>query len=277
MPRAEQYTKNESDLYVSGFAEDSLDEGNPFQQNAADEPIADPDEAAVAAILSRDEKGALNAKDGSGSQDEPEKQSQPPSTNIFSSKEESAVSTELDVEPETNIDLADPLERRISSSKRPRGLVGDAFGDAVEEPDPEVGRLVKRARRDSHAVMIESGDDTKEEERKMRANVDVRDAEGEDDGNADDEGEPRQIAEDDFDRPTEVAPMPLMEKISEHKEHEPVERDAADQDDDIETKGGDDYDVENYAEFEDDDDDMEGPVKDTVGDGELIIDEDELR
>ncbi|KAK3309405.1 uncharacterized protein B0T15DRAFT_506189 [Chaetomium strumarium] len=281
MPRAEQYTKNESDLYVDGLAEEGLDEGNPFKQNAADAPITDPDDAAVAALMSRDEDAAPeDEKDNSGDQDQDQHLNQPRTTNIFLRQDEPPTA----VAPEdANIDLSGPHERRKpdSSSKHSRAVVGDPIGDATDksDPDPEANRLIKRARRDSRALVIQPDDDAEEQDRKMRANADLRDPDTEDAKSKveDDESETRQTAEDDFDRPNEVAPMPLLDKISQHKDHEPVPRDATDQDDDIETKGGDDYDVENYAEFEDDDDDMEGPARDTVGNEELMVDENELR
>ncbi|KAK4124433.1 hypothetical protein N657DRAFT_633524 [Parathielavia appendiculata] len=271
MPRAEQYTKNESDLYVSGLAEEGLDEGNPFQQDAEDEPITDPDEAAVAAVLSRDENAAPDAKDYNGGHDQAEHSHQPRSTNIFIPKEESAVGSELE---DVNSDLAArPPEHVESSSKHGRAEDADAIGDAADEFDRDVQRLVKRARHDSRALLIKHGDDVEEQECKMHANLDLRAPVIENDEHKDNENGSQQTGENDFDRPKEVAPMPRIEQLSGHKDHESVPRDAGDEDDDVETKGGDDYDVENYAEFEDDDDDMEGPTRDTVGSEELVIDE----
>jgi hypothetical protein len=290
MPRDEQYTKNESDLYVDGLAEEGLGEGNPFKQDAADEPINDPDDAAMVALLSRDENVEPDGEDNTGDQDQDQRHqhlNQPRTTNIFLRPADSPAA----VAPEdANIDLSGPHERRKSSSKHSRTLVGDpiaepaAASETADDSDPAVvNRLAKRARRDSRVLVIQPDDDVEEQDRKMRANVDLRDPDiAEDAERKDDENESRQTADseddDDFDRPpTEVAPMPLIDKISQHKDHEPVPRDAADEDDDIERKRGDDYDVENYAEFEDDDDDMEGPARDTVGDGGLVVDESELR
>lgn len=284
MPRAEQYTKNESDLYVDGLAEEGLDEGNPFSQNAADKPISDPDGAAAAALMSRHENG----KDSDGKHNQAEvtqHRNQPRTTNIFLRQGDSPDASESEPK-ETNIDLAEPFERRKSLPSKHSRTEAQAAVDAIDDAadgkpsDPELGRLAKRPRRDSRALLIQPDDDAKEEDRKMRANMESRRGPAVDDDNAehwDDGGEARQTAEDDFDRPTEVAPMPLMDKISQHKDHEPVPRDAADQDDDIETKRGDDYDVENYEEFEDDDENMEEPARDTVGNEESIIQEDELR
>jgi len=295
--RGPQYTKNDTDLYVSGVAEEELDDGNPFNQNNADEPepIPDKDEAAAAAIMSRDENaesnGQHNNNDNNEDQEKANYLNQPRTTNIFLREGDPATP----LEPEntnTNLDLADPLqvgggERRKSASKHPRGLVGDTLageaGDADEPSDPEVRRLVKKARRDSRALPIQPEDDADEQDRKMRANLDLSDPLIEDDDdsipeNVNDAKDERQKAEDqDFDRPTEVEPIPLIDKISEHKDHEPVVRDAGDEDDDIEDRGDDDYDVENYAEFEDDDDDMEGPDRDRFREGDAVIDEEELR
>ncbi|KAK4113430.1 hypothetical protein N656DRAFT_778197 [Canariomyces notabilis] len=280
MPRDEQYTKNKSDQYVDGLAEEGLEEGNPFQQNAADDQlILDPNEAAVAAVMSRDENAATASKGSTNDMKRDDAQfrhlNQPKTTNIFlrQNSAESSMTTEPD---DTDVERGGSPERRGSSAKHPRSIVDDATGDASNESDPEVRRLVKRARGDDgRAVIIQPDDDVEEQDRKMQANFDVRNP-GYDHDHEIDENEPRQTAEEDFDRPTEVAPMPLVDKISEHRDHDPVPRDADDQDDDIETKRDDDYDVENYAEFEDDDDDMEGPARDTVGNEELLIDEDEL-
>ncbi|KAK4239299.1 hypothetical protein C8A03DRAFT_32637 [Achaetomium macrosporum] len=247
---------------------------DPFQNKAADEPITDPNEAAVAALMSRDENAVPEGKDHSGNQDQTQHLNQPRTTNIFLRQGESALASE----PKgINIDLAEPFERRESSSKHSPALVGDAIGDAAPESDPEISRLAKRARRDSRTLLIRPDDNVKEQHRKMRANLDLCDPAIEEDENPDDKKEPRQAVEDGFDRPTEVAPMPLVDKISQHKDHEPVPRDATDQDNDIEAERGDDYDVENYAEFEDDDDDMEAPARDTVGNEELLVAEDKLR
>ncbi|KAK4246443.1 hypothetical protein C7999DRAFT_15449 [Corynascus novoguineensis] len=72
----------------------------------------------------------------------------------------------------------------------------------------------------------------------------------------------------------EVKPMPTREGLLKPQGPEPAsaedavgldevdevdEVDEQGDDDVIEPKRGDDYDVENYAEFEDDDDDMENP------------------
>ena len=319
MPRDAQYSKEESDLYVSEFAEDGLDEGNPFKQDPADQPIADPDAAAVAAVLSRNdgtfeetndatdgltnaditsaveerqpgdkeeedignglkfssEDGNSNARSVQAQADKDklaEESDESRFAGLFTPKEESASASELN---ERN------PERRQSSPKRRGPLMDAVAADDVNDSDPEVRRLIKRARRDSRTLLVRPGDGVEEEDAKMRANLDLRGIVIKGNDAEDLEHGDKALdfpAGDDVDRPTEVMPMTLMEKLSEHKDYELIPRDPGDDDDDIEAKRGDDYDVENYEEFEDDQDDMgeemeeDGPEMDE----RLMYQEDEL-
>jgi len=277
-----QFTKEQSDMYVSEFAEEGLDERNPFKQATTDQPIADANDAAIAAVLSRSEESAerpIEPTEQGLPTEKRKAQSAASQTEeiptpqvdearfdgLFSPAPNSAVvaSTSADTQEDHSLDRK---HRRSSSKGSPNPLLDAIATDAVndDDDDPEVQRLIKRARQDSRTLLIRPGDNERDEDNKMRANSDMRSTayreDEEDDnvkGNSDrSEQEVDYAAGDEADRPTEAKPMTLMEKLSEHKDHDPIPRDPGDEDDDIEAKEGDDYDAENYEKFEDDQDGM---------------------
>jgi hypothetical protein len=127
----------------------------------------------------------------------------------------------------------------------------------VPREDLDTSKIVPRIDQDqpidskgngSRALLVRPNDDAQEEERKMRANASIR-------GVADDDDEPLRkekrvdhAAEVERMKPKGYDPTPTKDVDDRGKKVE---------DDDIEAKRHDDYDVGNYAEFEDDDDDVE--------------------
>ncbi|KAK4447149.1 hypothetical protein QBC34DRAFT_410532 [Podospora aff. communis PSN243] len=265
--RSDQFTKEETDMYVDNLAEDNLDGGNPFKQ-PANQTIADPDEAAMAAVLSR----SLNEDED----DKPTKSEHQPT--IDKAKEKSVPGTEetpstVSDEPRFSglFNTSEPTAQDLpaeetthsqnrkhsrSSPSEATALTSDTSSE-VDDSDPEVRRLIKRARKDSRSLIIQPGDDEKEEEMKMRANVDLigtaideEDIQPKNSQNAEENVD--FVAGDEASRPTEATPIPLMDKLGEQEEHEAIPLDPGDEED-IEPKEGDDYDVGNYEKFEDDD------------------------
>jgi len=313
--RAEQYTANpDTDLYVSGLAEDDLG-NNPFEQNAdvEDRPATDPDAVAMAALLSRKE----DAEDGVGKEGEPQQgTASTGGVHIVGEKEQAvgrgsektgddangsrtngafkegrpASTAEAAVrEPETGAETDqtktnadEPRGQRRSSVKRPQGTLMDTVsGSNLNNLDPEVEHLAKRARRDSRVLVVQPGDNAEEEDAKMRANLLQHGIVPKDNGekNEKEEDAVSVVAGDDADHPIEVEALPLMNQLSEKKRRDSVPRDVGDDDDDVEAKRDDDYDPGNYARFEDDDDGDAG--EDTANDGGeggegLVFDEEEL-
>ncbi|KAK4184004.1 hypothetical protein QBC35DRAFT_392621 [Podospora australis] len=125
--------------------------------------------------------------------------------------------------------------------------------------DEEARRLVKRARRDSTVLLVRPGDNSEEEELKMRVNRGLRavDSDSDDSEEQNENGNKRSLS--------------LAEKLAINRERYPIppsddDDDGEDDDDfvhrepddeDIEVKEGDDYDVENYGAFEDDEEGMD--------------------
>ncbi|KAK0622533.1 hypothetical protein B0T14DRAFT_513997 [Immersiella caudata] len=277
--RDNKFTKEETDMYVSELTEDNLDDGNPFKQGSA-EPVVDADEAAMAAVLSRslkedqmdeatesiesnrdpaNEKG-MDVSAALQFQEHPATDpDEPRFSGLFSTSGESA---DHDLLQDSNR----PQKRkysRSSSTNDGTALTDDTTtSSGVDDSDPEVRRLIKRACKDSRSLLIQPDDSEKEGERKMRANVDLvgtvdegedEQANGKMDENSDANDEIDFAASDEASIPSEAKSLTLMEKLGEGKEHKPIPRDPGDEDDDIEVKEGDDYDVENYEKFEDDD------------------------
>ncbi|KAK3315861.1 hypothetical protein B0H66DRAFT_272663, partial [Apodospora peruviana] len=274
MPRDDQYTKNDTGLYVSELAEDGLEEGNPFlQQDDDDDVLADTstgqldqnDPKAIAALLGRN-ADALPDETADGV--------------------ESAVDAESDNNGAPSDQHSPPKRRRSSPLE---AVTSDEAVLEIEGQDPEVRRLIKRARHDSQALLVKPGDDVSEEEAKMRANLELHGTSIVEEEREEKEGE-RPLAlngteeNQDVERSveeTEVEPGTFGRKRlqdDDNEEERGIERDDGDEDDDIEDKGGDDYDVENYANFEDDQDDV-GQEMEELGpevDERLVVDEDEL-
>ncbi|KAL2200706.1 hypothetical protein P885DRAFT_74538 [Corynascus similis CBS 632.67] len=206
---------------------------------------------------------------------------------LFRPKEKSPVDTESgdgernkkDENDGNDDDVGEDADRLPHSNGKPslkhaRGRSAEAGPEDVEDSDPEVHRITKRARRDSRSLLVDIGDDAREEERKMRANLGLRAVAGE--GSDEDlsgqkaDGASAGAEEDEqLSYTKEVKPMTTREGLLKPQGPEPAstegavgldevdEVDEQGDDDVVEAKRGDDYDVENYAEFEDDDDDME--------------------
>lgn len=297
--RADQYTTNkETDLYIDGLAEDELDEGNPFKQISGVAAIADPNDAAVAALLSRKEPEETEEK-GAASTPSEEDEPTTPKTDHSPPKGTDGVGKSATEQPNDGLaqNLSQALqeaarqesipaetERRGSTNKRPRGRLMNAVSEDVDDLDPETQHLVKRARRDSRSLLVQPGDDTAEEKAKMRANLIQRGVivEEEDDAKTSDgeEAAAPDAAGDSADRPVVVKPVPLMDRPNGKSPmyRASMPRDEGDDYSDMEAKGDDDYDPGNYVRFEDDEDDMgEVDEKDkTAVDERLTIDEEEL-
>lgn len=176
-------------------------------------------------------------------------------------------------------------------TKRARRVVDsdseEEDGSAEKDEDDEMPQLIKRARRDSTALLVRPDDDTDQEVRKMRANKRLRavisdDSEDDDDAHHNSSKEEEGEEQESDSQSSEETD----ESESEDEENEQFSRsrkatsalaqklgltggrgripmppsdseDDEDDDDDIERKRGDDYDVGNYEVFEDDDEDME--------------------
>ncbi|KAK0639517.1 hypothetical protein B0T16DRAFT_497591 [Cercophora newfieldiana] len=273
MPTFRDNQFKDTDLYVSELAEDALDDGNPFKQAASAEAVADPDDAALAAILSvmrsrgktrsnqtRPSKALKAEKERASNVDEPR------FSRLFGQLGESAVpSSGASQDPGHGQDR----KHKLSPPKdhEETALTDDTSSDEVDDSDPEVRRLIKRARKDGRSLLIKPDDDEKEEDKKMRVNKELFtttfDEDDDEDGQPDLAKEPSEragleneinyAAGDEASRPTEATPIPLMEELGDHKHHEAIPRDPGDTDDDFEPKEGDDYDADNYEKFEDDD------------------------
>ncbi|KAL2153414.1 hypothetical protein VTH82DRAFT_4569 [Thermothelomyces myriococcoides] len=162
-----------------------------------------------------------------------------------------------------------------SSLKRSRSPSSAEVGTKdVDSSDSDTRHIAKRARRDSRSLVVEPGDSAREEERKIRANLArhavVEEGEGEEEEGR---GEVPDRHDDDNDDDNEqvgytkvVEPETTREGLLRTQNPDRAstgvvegmdEVDETGDDDDVEAKRGDDYDAENYAEFEDDDDDTE--------------------
>ncbi|KAM7183373.1 hypothetical protein V8F20_012641 [Naviculisporaceae sp. PSN 640] len=299
--RGPQYTKNDTDFYVSAAAEDPLaaedDSRNPFKQDPTQQPILDPDEAALAALNGTYTSSNVGPKVASTAA---------PEATLGEGVKTTPAKSQADnanENVEDNHGEGLSIERRRSSTKRSRA---DSSLDADEADEPSeteedaessqgVAKKARRHRDSDNALVIQPDDTVEEEDRKMRANLQLvgTDIDREDDRDQDkdqqDNGDRANISrstadaeetvDDDYNlstsedqqkrrQPTksdnEVKPVPLMDQLTLPKTAEKVvsadnreiPRDVGDDDDDIEAKRDDDYDVENYAEYEDDQDDV---------------------
>ncbi|KAM7210447.1 hypothetical protein V8F06_014170 [Rhypophila decipiens] len=311
--RGPQYTKNDTDFYVSAAAEDSLvdedDSHNPFKQDPTQQPILDPDEAALAALNGTCTTSNTGPKVASTVVPEPTL-----GEGVKKAEEESPA--------DDNPGEGSSKERRRSSAKRSRAdssLDAEEAGEPFESEDAESSQPVdKKAcrHRDSDNPLVIKPDDTvQDEDRKMRANmqrvgteIDPEDDRDQNKDQQDNGGRTNnsttaeESVDDDFDlskstdpnnkeendqlkrRPptksdNEVKPVPLMDQLTLPKTSDEVNqeipRDVGDDDDDIEAKMDDDYDVENYAEYEDDQDDVGQEMKEDGPDMDerLMVDE----
>ncbi|KAL2172868.1 hypothetical protein VTG60DRAFT_46 [Thermothelomyces hinnuleus] len=265
--------------YVSKAAEEPLDGGNPFKKVPADEPIPDADAAAVSAVLNRDkpppimgtlqpreklDAGKIVLRNGNG---------EPASKNGKDTNGHTKAGTEK----------GGPGDGpRTVPLFRPKGPSAAEVGtEDVDGSDSDVRRIAKRARSDSRSLLVGPGDNAREEERKMRANLGRRavveegeegggeapdrqrdggasgDTQDDDDVVVDDE----QVGYTNLVEPTTTRKGLLRPQDQDRTSTRDVngldEVDERGDDDDVEAKRVDDYDVENYAEFEDDDDDTE--------------------
>ncbi|KAL2164707.1 hypothetical protein VTH06DRAFT_2 [Thermothelomyces fergusii] len=295
--------------YVSQAAEAPLDGGNPFKQVSADGPIPDADAAAVSAVLSRDKPPSLirilqpseNLDSGkavpqSGNPDEPRSKNArntdghlkagtekgrsangPRTAPLFRPKASSDVEQREkgtdhhgnDNDGEEHIEDANrvPEPPRRRSFKHPRSPSAAEVGAAGSDSDAR--RIAKRARRDSRTLLVGPGDDAREEERRMRANLARRAVveEGEEGGAG--EAPDRWGGDDNSEQvgcTKSVNPQITRGGLLRRQGLDRTLTGDADgldgvdeegDDEHVEAKRGDDYDVENYAEFEDDDDDKE--------------------
>jgi len=285
MSRGEQYTLNkDTDLYVSDLAEEELE--NPFQQDPTDEVIADPDAAAAAALMSRqDANDEIEPSSGRMQRTETSQNgSMPPSKKrVDENSSEGPAQPHIDEAVDSVDDTPDAesdhngnaRRRRGSSLKRSRNTLIDEIAGNVEEVDPETRHLAKRARRDSHAILVQPGDDIEEEDAKMRANLIQHGILPEDDMQTDetDEGASSSALTEDAGDTTEVEPVEQLDNRQQN-----IHKSSGDDDDDIEAKRGDDYDPENYIRFEDDEDDAEEDIAENGPemDERLMIDEEQL-
>lgn len=284
MSGAEQYTLNKgTGLYVSDLAEEELE--NPFQQDPEDEVITDSNTAAAAVLMNRHGmKGEVQPGSERHQKTNALRNGSLPIAKIEENSSEGFPPPHIDGAVETvddTLDIgsnqhgSDPPRRR-SSSKRTRNTLIDAISGNVEEIDPEARRLAKRARRDSHAILIRPGDDTKEEDAKMRANLIQHGILPNDDVHTDDVDEEASssASPDEPGDPTDVEPAQDLD----NKRHQSVPKSAGDDYDDVEAKRGDDYDPDNYVRFEDDEDDVEEEIaEDGPGmDERLMIDEEQF-
>ncbi|KAK4195547.1 hypothetical protein QBC40DRAFT_288943 [Triangularia verruculosa] len=202
-----------------------------------------------------------------------------------------------DVEKNSDEDEDDDDDIR-RPAKRARRVVDSDSDEDNSDADEEMPRLIKRARRDSTALLVRPDDDTDQEVRKMRANRRLRavisDDDDEDSGreNEEEHQEEQQESEsesssdgsdesgseansDEFSR-SRKATSALAQKLglAGGRGRVPMppsdSEDDGDDDDDIERKRGDDYDVGNYETFEDDDEDMDEVGRDREDDGEIF-------
>ncbi|KAK0672159.1 hypothetical protein QBC41DRAFT_314322 [Cercophora samala] len=184
--------------------------------------------------------------------------------------------------------------------KRARRVVdSDSEDEGDDAEDDEMPQLLKRARRDSTALLVRPDDDTDQEVRKMRANKRLRAVVSDD--SEDDEVDHNNVEESDEDQQesdsqssdgsdgsdsedvdneqfsrSRKATSALAQKLglTGGRGRVPMppsdSEDDDDDDDEIERKRGDDYDVGNYEVFEDDDEDMEEVNRDGEDEEEIF-------
>ncbi|KAK1756982.1 hypothetical protein QBC47DRAFT_174080 [Echria macrotheca] len=286
MSREEQYTTNkETDLYISRAAEDSLDEGNPFitqpfsptTTTKDTELITDPDEAAVAALLSRDTEsdGDAEGDEDDDDDDGPNYVTDPPATGATIIRDEENVDRSKGITGQH-----DEYREFLRMKKRSRD--SPSLPAAYPKKEEEEDHLAKRARHghdnddDDRDPLIEPGDDVEDEEAKMRGANLIRngifpasDKDGDEGGDEKDEDGEGDEEEEKVNPVEEVSvePVPLMDQKAEGKKELDIpgggvpRPEVGDVYDDVEAKRDDDYDPGDYARFEDDDE----------GTGEVVV------
>ncbi|KAK4213869.1 hypothetical protein QBC37DRAFT_422256 [Rhypophila decipiens] len=269
--RGPQYSKDDNDtnLYISAAGEDQLDDDahNPFKQDFS-QPIPDPDDAALAALAGRYTPPQNTSNTSDHVTGDKRERASPGLASTPPDLTHSEGSSHEDHEPGDGDEDGRPAKkRRRKYSESSRDLLVQP-GDDVEEEDRKMRANLQRF------------GSTVEEEVESRNDADPA-SEGHDQGLSAENTKPEDAASnvpaDETTRPSEsdatdvvgVEPVPLMDQLGDGpggmKKESMVIPDDDDEgtekseevkeDDDIEPKEGDDYDVENYAVFEDDQDD----------------------
>ncbi|KAM7197546.1 hypothetical protein V8F33_005512 [Rhypophila sp. PSN 637] len=268
--RGPQFSKddNDTDLYISAAGEDQLndDAHNPFKQDFS-QPISDPEDAALAALAGRYTPPKSTSDTVTGDKREhasPGPASTPPDL------AHSESSSHEEHEPGHEDENRPAKRRRKKYSESSRDLLVQP-GDDVEEEDRKMRANLQRI-----------GSTVEEEVDQPKGGEGVSDENSHGEklslpaGNPASKDAAPSAPADETNRPSEsdatdlvgVEPVPLMDKLGDGpgdtKEESTVIPDddegtekpeEAEEDDDIEPKEGDDYDVDNYAVFEDDQDD----------------------
>ncbi|KAK4234090.1 hypothetical protein C8A03DRAFT_38149 [Achaetomium macrosporum] len=286
-----RYSSEEDEYESSG-----IDDSDPGE----DEPGYDSDDLAV---LDDDDSNPDDENSGEGSHAQSDEEVHLTGDDHeglarFSSPEQSSATLRPSDEPQ---DESDQPVTRLSRPKRPRGRV--VTSDSEDDSDDSGGPR-KRARtggRRNPALL--SSDDEEEEEaeeevRKKRVDRAARaiagdsdserseeEVEEDDSGTSQDEDEQahrfgNNSSSEDDDKGSEGGipiskPLSLAQKLQLHREKVPIPP-SDDEDSEIEETGGEDYDIRDYGDFQDDEEDNEtSGVDDEYDQGEPIMDGDD--